>query len=126
MNESEVAARVARCRKLATLLDGAWGIPYTRVRFGVDSLFGLLPVAGDLVGALMGLGIIWQARQLSAPSALQLRMLGNLGIDFALGSIPLVGDVFDVAFKKNLRNVALLEAWVARQAVLRSAMGTRG
>ncbi len=119
MTEHEIATRLARCRKLAILLDGAWGIPFTRWRFGVDSLFGLLPVAGDLVGALMGLGIVWQARRLSAPLPLQLRMLGNLGLDFALGSVPLVGDLFDVAFRKNLRNVALLEAWVARHPVPR-------
>jgi hypothetical protein len=115
MTDKETSLRLQRSRKLATLLDGAWGIPYTPWRFGLDSLIGLLPVAGDMVSALLGLGIIWQARQLSAPKSVQLKMLGNIGLDFVLGSVPIVGDIADVAFRKNLRNATLLEDWVAKQ-----------
>ena len=105
-----------RSRKLATLLDGAWRIPNTRWRFGIDAVRGLLPVAGDLVSALLGLGIVWHAHKLNAPRLLKFRMMGNIGLDFLLGSVPVIGDIADVAFRKNLRNASLLEDWVAIQA----------
>ena len=101
-------------RQLAVLLDGAWGIPFTRWRIGLDSLLGLLPVAGDLLSALLALTIVWQARKLNAPLSLQLRMVGNIALDFVVGSIPVVGDIADVALRKNLRNVALLDNWLKK------------
>ncbi len=113
----DTVKRLRRCRRVATWLDGAWVIPFTRWRVGADALLGLLPVAGDLLSALLGLSIVWQARQLSAPTTLQLKMLSNLGLDFVLGSVPLVGDIADVAFRKNLRNVALLEEWLDAQGI---------
>ena len=113
MIESEVQLRLRRSRQLATLLDGAWAIPNTPWRFGIDALLGLLPVAGDLLSALLGLGVVWQARKLDAPRSLQVKMLGNIALDFLLGSVPIIGDIADVAFRKNLRNAALLEAWAA-------------
>ncbi|WP_373092167.1 DUF4112 domain-containing protein [Zhongshania sp.] len=113
MTDTETERRLRRSRQLAILLDGAWGIPYTPWRFGLDALLGLLPVAGDLLSALLGLGVIVQARKLKAPQSLQLKMLGNIALDFLLGSVPIIGDIADVAFRKNMRNVALLEAWVA-------------
>lgn len=116
MTDSETAVRLRRSRQLATLLDGAWQIPYTPWRFGIDSLMGLLPIAGDLASALLGLGIVWQARQLAAPRSIQLRMLGNIALDFVLGSVPIVGDIADVAFRKNMRNADLLEQWVIKQS----------
>ncbi|MFT5032083.1 MAG: hypothetical protein ACI9OO_000012 [Bacteroidia bacterium] len=115
--ESEVQVRLRRCQQWATLLDGAWVIPFTRWRVGLDSIVGLLPVAGDFVSALLGLAIVWQARKLSAPKALQIKMLSHIGLDFLLGSVPIVGDIADVAFRKNIRNVALLEEWVQRERV---------
>jgi hypothetical protein len=113
MTDKEIEPRLRRSRQLATLLDGAWGIPHTPWRFGIDALLGLLPVAGDLLSALLGLGIVWQARKLDAPTTLQVKMLGNIGLDFLLGSVPVIGDIADVAFRKNIRNAKLLEDWVA-------------
>jgi hypothetical protein len=115
MTNSETELRVRRSRQIATLLDGAWLIPGTSWRFGADSLLGLLPIAGDLLSALLGLSIVWQAYKLNAPRSLQFRMLGNLSLDFLLGSVPVIGDIADVAFRKNIRNADLLEAWVAKQ-----------
>lgn len=114
MNPADVELRLRRSRQLATLLDGAWAIPFTRWRIGLDSLIGLLPVAGDLISALLGMGILWQAHKLSAPRSLKVKMLANIALDFLLGSVPVVGDIADVAFRKNARNAALLEAWVAK------------
>jgi hypothetical protein len=114
MISQEAEQRLQRSRKLAILLDGAWGIPNTRWRFGIDALLGLLPVAGDLVSALLGLIIVWQAHHLEAPRTLKLRMLANIGLDFLLGSIPIIGDIADVAYRKNIRNADLLEAWLKK------------
>lgn len=118
MTESEIARRVQSSRRFATLLDAAWGIPYTRWRFGVDSLLGILPIAGDLAGAALGLGIVWQAHKVSAPMSLKMKMLGNIGLDMVLGSVPIVGDIADVAFRKNQRNAAMLERWAAERQEL--------
>lgn len=115
MTEAEIQLRLRRSRQLATLLDSAWNIPLTRWRLGLDSLVGLLPIAGDLVSALLGLGIVWQARQLGAPNTLMIKMLSNIGLDFLLGSVPVIGDIADVAFRKNIRNANLLEEWVLRE-----------
>lgn len=109
-----VAARVARLRKLAWLLDARFVIPGTRFRFGLNGLFGLAPVAGDVLLGLVSLVIVWEARNLGAPNALLMRMLANVGIEVAGGAVPVLGDLFDMAFKANLRNLALLEDWVAR------------
>lgn len=104
-------ARIAKLRKLAWLLDAQFGLPGTRFRFGLNGLVGLLPVSGDIVMGLVSLWFVWEARALGAPRALLLRMLSNIAIEVAGGVVPVVGDVFDMAFKADLRNVALLETW---------------
>ena len=107
-------ASLERIRWLAQLLDARFGVPGTRIRFGLDSIAGLVPGAGDLATGAVSLYIVWQARSMGAPVMLLARMLANIGLDTVGGTIPLVGDLFDVAFKANLRNVALLEDWLAR------------
>ncbi len=107
------AARIARFRRLAWLLDAQFGLPGTRFRFGVNSLFGLAPVAGDVALGLVSLYLIWEAKRMGAPTALLGRMLANVAVEVVGGSVPLVGDLFDMAFKANLRNLALLEGWLA-------------
>ena len=119
MNQDEVNLRLRRSRQLATLLDSAWVIPGTQWRIGLDSIIGLLPVGGDLVSAILGLGIVWQAHQLKAPRRLILQMLANIGLDFLLGAIPIIGDIADIAYRKNLRNANWLEKWVASRRFLR-------
>ncbi len=106
------AERLAKFRKYAWLLDGQFGIPGTRFRFGLNSLIGLAPVAGDVVMGLISLYLVWEARQMGAPIGLQARMLGNVAIEVVGGSVPILGDLFDMAFKANLRNLALLEEWM--------------
>lgn len=106
------AARVARFRKYAWLLDGQFGIPGTRFRFGLNSLIGLAPVAGDVVMGLVSLYLVWEARQMGAPAGLQAKMVGNVAIEVVGGAVPILGDLFDMVFKANLRNLALLEDWI--------------
>ena len=111
---ANAAARLARLRKLAWLLDAQFGLPGTRFRFGVNSLFGLAPVAGDVALGLVSLYLVYEARALGAPPALLARMLANIGIEVIGGAVPIVGDLFDMVFKANLRNLALLETWLHR------------
>ncbi len=106
------AARLARLRRFAWLLDAQFGVPGTRFRFGLNSLFGLTPAAGDVLLGVVSLYIVWQARQMGAPAALLWRMLANIAIEVVGGVIPVIGDLFDVVFKANLRNLALLEDWL--------------
>lgn len=98
-----------RIALLAQLMDSAFVVPGTRVRVGLDAALGLVPGVGDLASGAIGLYIVLQARELGASRWLQARMMGNLLLDTAVGSVPLVGDAFDVLFKANLRNLRLLQ-----------------
>ncbi len=110
----DAAARLARLRKFAWLMDGQFGLPGTKFRFGVNSLFGLVPVSGDVLLGAISLYLVWEAKRMGAPNALLGRMLGNVAIEVVGGAVPIVGDVFDMAFKANLRNLDLLEGWIRR------------
>lgn len=96
-------------RRLARLLDAAVRIPGTEIRIGLDAVFGLIPAGGDVAGAVLSAWIVLTAARLGAPVAVLVRMTGNLALDAVLGTVPLVGDLFDIGWKANLRNVALLE-----------------
>jgi hypothetical protein len=102
--------RIARVDALATLLDTAFVIPGTQIRFGLDALIGLVPGIGDAITTVMSLFIVNEARALGAPALLIARMLANVAFDGVVGAVPLVGDAFDVAFRANRRNMALLRA----------------
>ena len=108
--DPDAQRRLALLRRAAWLLDGAARIPGTKFRFGLNSVIGLVPGGGDTALAALSLAIVWQARRLGAPPALQRRMLANVAIEFGGGLVPIVGDLFDMAFKANLRNLDLLEA----------------
>ena len=95
-------------------MDARFGVPGTRFRFGLDGLVSLLPGVGDTVMSAVSLYIVWEARNMGAPTPLLARMLANVALDTAGGAVPFLGDLFDVAFKANLRNLALLEDWVAQ------------
>lgn len=101
--------RVARLRRLAVWLDAGIAVPGTSLRFGLDPVLGLVPGLGDAVGALLSAGIFLEAIRLGAPRATLLRIAGNIGLDALIGAVPVLGDVFDVVWKANLENVALLE-----------------
>ena len=95
-------------------MDAQFVIPVIGRRFGLDGLLGLVPGVGDAATGAISLYVVWEARKMGAPPWLIARMLANVAIDVAGGVVPLVGDVFDVIFKANLRNIALLEEWLAR------------
>ncbi len=99
---------LAELERFAALLDAQIGIPGTRFRVGLDGLLGLLPGIGDGAGALLSLYIVLRARSLGAPPGLLARMLVNVAVDSAVGAVPIAGDLFDMIYKANRRNVRLL------------------
>lgn len=101
--------RLEALRKVSHLLDSAFAVPGTSYRIGLDPIIGLVPGIGDLVSPLFTIGILWQGRELGLPRVVQLRMIGNVAIDALTGVVPVVGDLFDFAWKANNRNLALLE-----------------
>jgi hypothetical protein len=107
--------RLAQVRWLATLLDDAFRIPGTPLRFGWDSVLGFVPGLGDVVTSALSLLIVHHAWQTGASKPMLARMIVNIGLDFAVGAIPFFGDVFDFAFKANRRNARLLEQHFDRQ-----------
>lgn len=104
-------ARIARVQRLARLLDTAFRIPGTRIRFGIDPLLGLLPGLGDAIAALFGGYIVWTAVRVGAPRLIIARMLANIAIDAIFGAVPAAGTIFDVAFKAHRRNALMLADW---------------
>lgn len=99
-----------RLRQFSDLLDNAVAIPGTNYRVGIDPLLGLLPGGGDMLGAIFSAYIVVQAAQLGTPRATLVRMVSNIVLDSLAGTIPLLGDFVDVAWKANSKNLALLEA----------------
>jgi hypothetical protein len=106
--------RIARLDALATLLDTAFVVPGTEIRFGLDALIGLVPGIGDAITTAISLYIVNEARALGAPRLLVARMIANVALDGVVGVVPLVGDAFDVAFRANRRNMALLRGHLDR------------
>jgi hypothetical protein len=111
-HERLARAGLDRLRALTRLMDQAFGVPGTKWRFGLDALFGLVPGVGDIAGGLIAVYALHVARQLGAPGVIQLHMLTNIAIDASVGTIPIVGDLFDFVFKAQTRNLALLDAWL--------------
>ncbi len=111
--------RLARIEALARLLDTAFLIPGTNIRFGFDALIGLVPGIGDAVTSIIALYIISEARALGAPRLLVARMLANVALESVVGIVPIVGDAFDVAWRSNRRNLALLRDHLDRSAARR-------
>jgi hypothetical protein len=105
----DIASRIKRVRVLAKLLDNSISIPGTKWKFGFDAIIGLVPVVGDLIGAILSGYIVLEAARAEVPSFTLARMLMNVGIDALAGAVPAMGDIFDAAWKANIKNVALLE-----------------
>ena len=107
--------RLARLDALAKLLDIAFILPGTNIRYGIDGIIGLIPVVGDIITTAISLWLVREARALGAPWHITARMLGNVAVQGVVGMVPLVGDAFDVMFRANIRNVRLLKRWMDKQ-----------
>jgi Domain of unknown function (DUF4112) len=97
-----------RVEALEKLLERSFVIPGTKIPFGLDSVVGLVPVIGDLITAAMGAYMVWEARNLGMSKWQLVRMTANVGIDTALGAIPLVGDAFDFIWRSNSKNLRII------------------
>ena len=121
-----------RVRVVATVLDDAIRIPGTNIRFGLDPVIGLVPGLGDLLGGAASAYIILEAARAGASASILVRMAANVGIDTLIGALPVIGDLFDFAWKSNARNVRLLARHVdapvetrrASTALLVAVLGT--
>lgn len=111
--DAGTVGRVERLRRLARLLDAAVRIPGIGARVGLDGIVGLVPGIGDAATAALSLYIVLEARRLGVPKAALARMLANVAIDTLAGTVPLLGDIFDVAWKANLRNIGIIEQHMA-------------
>ncbi|ALC11930.1 DUF4112 domain-containing protein [Sphingopyxis sp. 113P3] len=108
-DKRDPAALRKRVETLEFLLERSFTIPGINRPVGLDAIVGLVPVVGDVITALMGAYLIWEARNLGMPRWKIWRMVGNLGVDTALGAIPLVGDAFDLVFRSNSRNLKIIK-----------------
>jgi hypothetical protein len=106
--------RLAQVRFLANLMDDRFAVPGTRIRFGFDSVLGLVPGLGDALTSAISLLIVHHAWQSGAPKLTLVRMLGNVGVDFVLGVVPVLGDLMDFAWRANRKNARLLEEHLTR------------
>jgi len=103
----DIGAELDRLQQLANLLDAWFVIPGTSIRIGLDPIVGLIPGAGDFVSFLASVYIVDRLSRLGVSGFTRARMAGNIVIDFLLGSIPILGDFFDVGFRANVRNLEL-------------------
>ena len=114
--EQDIDFELARLRKVAWRMDALFFIPRTNISVGLDNFLGLVPVVGDTLALGPSIWMIWQARKLGAtPGALAYMCLNTL-LDYVIGSVPIVGDIFDAIYNANIRNYRALEANLAKQA----------
>ena len=118
------ADSVRRMEAVAHVLDTAFLVPGTKQRVGIDAIIGVVPGIGDAVTTLLSTYVIWEARQLGLPRVAIARMLANLAVHASVGTIPVVGDVFDAFFRVNQRNMRIVRAHLARGGRGREIDGT--
>ena len=121
LTDEELQQRLQKLERLAFLMDDIVRIPGTKFRLGWDSILGFLPGAGDLTSLLTHGYLIWQASRMGVRKRIQLRMLINALIDLIGGLPPILGDVFDVFWRSNRKNVEILKLELERQRTARIA-----
>jgi hypothetical protein len=118
-SDPAIEASVARIEAISRLMDDLFEIPGTNVRVGLDAMIGLVPLVGDLISQVVSSYIIWEARQLGVSRFTIGRMIANSALDTVVGIIPFAGDAFDVAFRANRKNLALLKGHLAKHGHIR-------
>lgn len=117
---------LAKIRRLSNLMDKAFPLPGTKIRFGVDSIVGLIPVVGDTLTISVSGYIYSFAKRAGVPWYKRMQMLWNIFIDWLIGLIPLAGDIFDVGYKANSKNVGIILTHVEHQQNIDSIEGKPG
>ncbi len=115
---------VRRMEFVAQLLDSAFVLPGTNKRVGIDAIIGLVPGIGDIVTTMLSSYVIWEARNLGVSRVALGRMLTNLAIHAAIGSLPVIGDIFDAFFRVNQRNMRIVRSQLAAGKIRRPAAQT--
>ncbi|MEG3877943.1 DUF4112 domain-containing protein [Microcoleus sp. herbarium7] len=108
-NNSHVAS-LRRLRRISHLLDNAIPIPGTKHRIGLDPILGLIPGGGDLVGSIFAGYVVFKSAQMGVPQETLIKMATNIVFDTVAGTVPVAGDLLDVAWKANVKNIELLDA----------------
>ncbi|WP_395334233.1 DUF4112 domain-containing protein [Novosphingobium sp. BL-8H] len=111
---SDPVSITRRVEMVERVLENAFTIPGLRRKVGLDAVVGLVPVAGDVITALMGLYLVWEGRNLGMSKWQLARMTANVGVDTLLGAIPVVGDAFDFLFRSNTRNLKIIRRHIAK------------
>jgi hypothetical protein len=111
MADTKAPKLLLRAQKLAHLSDSRFTFPFSKIRFGWDNIIGLIPGIGDLLMLLVSAYIVILAKQLGLPRGLLILMIRNCLIDFVLGLLPLLGDLFDIFYKANTANVKIMQNW---------------
>ena len=109
---------VERLDKLARLFDTAFILPGTNIRFGIEAIMRLVPGIGDAAASALSCYLLYEAHRLEVPSHVFARMVANVAIEGVVGAVPLLGDLFDVGFRANRRNVKILREHFEREGWL--------
>lgn len=117
-NRIQQLKNLKRIRKIAKLLDTAIGIPGTKFRIGLDPILGLIPGGGDLITAGISAYMIFLATSFGLEKSDISKMIKNIILETAIGTVPIAGDIFDAYFKANMRNLEILERHLAKNEVL--------
>ena len=118
MSEAEIKRTRDRLARFARLMDTAFTIPLTGIRVGLEPILGVVPVFGDVLGKGLSAYIVYKAWQLGVPPARLARMLGNIAIDLAIGTVPIVGDIGDIFWRASKYNVRILDEHLERMLAL--------
>lgn len=110
-----LAKQQKKLSNISRLLDNAFTIPILKIRLGWDAIIGLIPVVGDIAGAIISLYLVLQAIRMGLPFTKIVRMLANIGIELLIGMIPVLGDLFDIGWKANLKNYQLIDQHINTQ-----------
>ena len=112
MNDEEneiLEEKLMRLRQLSENLDESFTIPGTNIKFGIDALIGLVPGGGDLIGSLFSLYLLRTAIKMKLPKSAIISIMFNIIIDTTIGIVPVIGDIFDIFWKSNKRNMRIIE-----------------
>jgi hypothetical protein len=109
-----IEERVIRLKRLSERLDETFTIPGTDYKIGIESIIGVIPLIGDLIGGIISTYIMYSGIKIGVSPRIIAQMAANIAIDFTIGSIPIIGDLFDFIWKANKKNVELIEETTLR------------
>jgi uncharacterized protein DUF4112 len=116
--DAQRRATLARIDMLSKLFDTAFVLPGTKVRFGIEAIMRLVPGIGDAAASALSCYLLYEAHRLDVPSHVFARLLANVAIEGVVGAVPILGDLFDVGFRANRRNVKILKEYFEQQGLL--------